>query len=311
MIYVLNFKETHMKNIKWILYHEPVEIFYRTAQHFEREVNQLSGNKFNFEILELKDYEAKYNNNQPCDLLNELRTGRVQMSQMYTMGLAFSNASDFLALGLPFLFRDHSHASRVFEGKVGEELLEHVKDTLDVKGLSFTYSGGYKVMASDTPIKSINDFKGLTHSGTSNSLWNDIFEQLGSKSTKFGSHNITQTTLPRYHADARSSQKFCTDTQHSMYLTSILMNQDMWSEFDDETKAIFKQSSKVVARQERKQSVADAEEIASTTYREHGIDQIFDLSESDQTVLRLKLTPLIEKWKPYFTPGLVDKIQAA
>ena len=233
------------------------------------------------------------------------------MSQMYTMGLAFSNASDFLALGLPFLFRDHSHASRVFEGKVGEELLEHVKDTLDVKGLSFTYSGGYKVMASDTPIKSINDFNGLTHSGTSNSLWNDIFEQLGSKSTKFGSHNITQTTLPRYHADARSSQKFCTDTQHSMYLTSILMNQDMWSEFDDETKAIFKQSSKVVARQERKQSVADAEEIASTTYREHGIDQIFDLSESDQTVLRLKLTPLIEKWKPYFTPGLVDKIQAA
>lgn len=300
-----------MKNIKWILYHEPVEIFYRTAKHFEQEVNRLSGNKFNFEILELKEYEAKYNNGQPCDLLKELRTGRVQMSQMYTIGLAFSNATDFLALGLPFLFKDHAHATRVFEGKVGDELLEHVKDTLNVKGLSFTYSGGYKVMASDSPIKSLNDFNGLKFSSSYNGLWNDIYQTLGAKAADFGSHNITQTTLPRYHADANESQRFCTDTQHSMYLTSILMNQDMWSEFDAETKNIFKESAKVVASQERKQSIADANEIATSTYREHGIDQIFYLSDQDQKVLRSKLTPLIEKWKPYFTPGLVDKIQAA
>ena len=71
-----------MKNIKWILYHELMEIFYRTAKHFEQEINRLSGNKFNFEILELKEYEAKYNNGQPCDLLKNFCTGRVQMSRI-------------------------------------------------------------------------------------------------------------------------------------------------------------------------------------------------------------------------------------
>jgi len=301
-----------MQKIKWILYHQPVDIFIRTAQHFEQEVNRLSGNKFDFEILELKDYEKKYKNGQPCDLMSELKNGNIQMSQVYVFGLAMANASDFLALGLPFLFRDHDHASRVFEGEVGEQLLDHLKDTLQIKGLSFTYSGGYKVMASDTPIKNIDDFSKLNYHHNSNGLWNDIFQTLGSKRTSDNSYNFRQTTLPRYHADATSDQVYCTDTAHSMYLTTILMNENMWSAFDTDTKEIFKAAAKVVARAERKQSVEDAEKIASspTIYKTHGIEDLLYFSEEEQHRLQTKLTPLIEKWKPYFTPGLVDNILA-
>jgi TRAP-type C4-dicarboxylate transport system substrate-binding protein len=301
-----------MKKIKWILYHQPVDIFIRTAQHFEEEVNRLSGNKFEFEILELKDYENKYKKGQPCDLMTELKNGNIQMSQVYVFGLAMANASDFLALGLPFLFRDHDHASRVFEGEVGDQLLAHLKDTLQIKGLSFTYSGGYKVMASDTPIELVEDFKKLNYHHNSNGLWNDIFQTLGSTRMTDGNYNFRQTTLPRYHADATSEQVYCTDTAHSMYLTTILMNENMWSNFDTDTKEIFKSAAKVVARAERKQSVADAQEIASspTIYNNHGIQDLLYFSEEEQFKLKTKLTPLIDKWKPYFTPGLVDNILA-
>jgi TRAP-type C4-dicarboxylate transport system substrate-binding protein len=90
------------------------------------------------------------------------------------------------------------------------------------------------------------------------------------------------------------------------------MNENMWSNFDTDTKEIFKSAAKVVARAERKQSVADAQEIASspTIYNNHGIQDLLYFSEEEQFKLKTKLTPLIDKWKPYFTPGLVDNILA-
>ena len=303
-----------MQKIKWVLFHTPEELFIRTAKHFEAEVNKLSNNKFEFDILTLDDYQNKYNEGRPCDLFADLRNGKIHMSQMYIFSLAFSNATDFLALGLPFLFKDHDHASRVFESKVGEDLLTHLKDTLQIKGLSFTYSGGYKVMASDSPINCVDDFQKLTYAKSGNGLWTDMFQALGAKeSSDFKKANFRQTTLPRYHADAANHQRFCTDTQHSMYLTTILMNDNLWTNFDSDTKEIFKYAAKVTAKAERVQSVADGEKIASSPaiYNQHGIDQMLYFSDEEQNRLKETLSPLINKWKPYFSQGLVDRIQAA
>jgi len=302
-----------MQTIKWLLFHEPAELFIRTAEHFQEEVSKRTGESWDFEILLLDDYERLYCNGNACDPIEELRTGRVQMSQLYTQSLAFSNVSDFMALGLPFLFRDHDHASRVFDGEVGEELLAQLTDKLNIKGLSFTYSGGYKVMACDTPIRSLDDFKSLKYRNQRSGVFTEIFKTLGATPTTREEANLCQTTLPRYHADAKTTQRWCTDTGHSMYLTSILMNDDLWNSFDETTRTHFKAAAKTCAQAERVQSVADANEIATNSELQNsrGIDEIIHLSSEDQRAFETMLTPIIDKWKPYFTPGLVDRIQAA
>lgn len=302
-----------MKTIKWLLFHEPAELFIRTAEHFNETINELTASKWDFEILMLEEYEQKYCGGKACDPIQELQSGRVQMSQLYTQSLAFANVADFMALGLPFLFRDHNHASRVFEGEVGDELLEQLKTHLNIKGLSFTYSGGYKVMASDTPIRSIQDFKSLKYAAHRSGIFTDIFKTLGATPSDSDTANLCQTTLPRYHADAKSTQRWCTDTGHSMYLTSILMNDQMWTSFDEDTKTQFKLAAKLCAQAERLQSVEDAESIASSPelQSERGIDEIIHLSRAEQQKLQDMLTPIIDSWKPYFTSGLVDRIQAA
>lgn len=302
-----------MQTIKWLLFHEPAELFIRTAEHFQEEISRRTGTKWDFEILLLDDYERLYCNGNACDPIEELRSGRVQMSQLYTGSLAFSNVSDFMALGLPFLFRDHDHASRVFDGEVGAELLAQLTDKLNIKGLSFTYSGGYKVMASDTPIRSLEDFKSLKYRSQRSGVFAEIFKTLGATPAPREEANLCQTTLPRYHADAKTTQRWCTDTGHSMYLTSILMNDDLWNSFDVSLRQHFKAAAKTCAQAERVQSVADANEIAtdSTLQNSRGIDEIIHLSSEDQQAFEKMLTPIIDKWKPYFTPGLVDRIQAA
>ena len=301
------------KKITWLLFHEPAELFIRTAEHFEQELNAQTNNAYEFEILELADYEAKYCDGKPCDPLEELRSGRVQMSQLYIESLAQANVTNFLALSLPYLFRDHSHATRVFEGKIGTELLAHVQDTIGIKGLSFTYSGGYKCMAVNQPVTSVEDFSRLTYKARTNSVGVDIFNALGATAVDGENADFRDTTLPRYGADSREDQTHAVKTEHAMYLTTILANKEMIEEMSDQHREAFRQAAKTAAHAERIKSVQDAEEIAATPalQRSLNISQLIEFDSAQHAKLREKLEPVREKWRAYFPNALVDRIQAA
>ncbi len=301
------------KKITWLLFHEPAELFIRTAEHFEQELNAQTNNAYEFEILELADYEAKYCDGKPCDPLEELRSGRVQMSQLYIESLAQANVTNFLALSLPYLFRDHAHATRVFEGEIGTELLAHVQDTIGIKGLSFTYSGGYKCMAVNQPVTSVEDFSRLTYKARTNSVGVDMFNALGATAVDAENADFRDTTLPRYGADSREDQTHAVKTEHAMYLTTILANKEMIEEMSDQHREAFRQAAKTAAHAERIKSVQDAEEIAATPalQRSLNISQLIEFDSAQHAKLREKLEPVREKWRAYFPNALVDRIQAA
>lgn len=301
------------KKITWLLFHEPAELFIRTAEHFEQELNAQLGDAYEFEILELADYEAKYCDGKPCDPLEELRSGRVQMSQLYIESLAQANVTNFLALSLPYLFRDHAHATRVFEGEIGTELLAHVQDTIGIKGLSFTYSGGYKCMAVNQPVTTVEDFSRLTYKAKTNSVGVDMFNALGATPVDADDADFRDTTLPRYGADARKDQTHAVKTEHAMYLTTILANKEMIEEMSDLHREAFRQAAKTAAHAERIKSVQDAEEIATTPalQRSLNISQLIEFDSTQHAKLREKLEPVREKWRAYFPNALVDRIQAA
>ena len=299
-------------NIKWLLFHEPAELFIRTAEHFEKEINRLTGDRYEIEILKLEDYNEKYNNGKPCDPLAELRENRVQMSQLYANTLAATDATDFFALALPFLFRDHDHCAKVLEGEIGEELMQHLHDRLQVKGLSFTYSGGYKCLATDQAIKSIDQLKDMTANAQPSPVFTEMFKALGMDMAGRDA-NLTQTTLPRYHVEASESQKHVIDTQHSMYLTTILMNDNMWNELSVSDQMHFREAAKICARAERAKSVSDAQEIKTDAGKQadRGIETIGDLDPVEQEKLKAKLVPVTDKLSKFFGNNLVDRIRKA
>ena len=132
------------QKIKWLLFHEPADLFIRTAEDFQKHLDTLTNNKYEIEILTLTDYQNKYLDGLICDPFLELKEGRVQCSQLFSDILGDYDATDFYALSMPYLFKDHDHASRVFEGEIGKSLFEHLYEKTQVRGLSFTYSGGYR-----------------------------------------------------------------------------------------------------------------------------------------------------------------------
>ena len=299
-----------MKTIKWLLFHQPAELFIRTAEHFAEEINKISKTGFKLEILRLEDYIEKYNDGKGCDPIAELKAGKVQMSQLYSGSLAGAGASDFLALSLPYLFKSHDHATKVFEGEVGKNLLTHLDNNVQVKGLCFTYSGGYKMLASDTPVQCMEELKGLTYTKNENALWADLFSTLGMTPTT-DQPNITQTTYPRYECEAGKHQRYVADTGHSMYLTTIIANEAFWNDLSIEDQMAFREAAKICARTERKRAVADAEEIKTDTAKQSqlGIDKVINFDDAERSKLEQALEQVANKWEKYFSAGLVDSIR--
>jgi TRAP-type C4-dicarboxylate transport system substrate-binding protein len=149
--------------IRWVIAHEPLNLFVRAAEDFQKFVNEAqSAEKIEVEVMTLNEYAEKYNDGVQVtkhDLLDLMEQGKIEMSQMYTTWLAEDIENDMLALEMPFIFEDHDHATRVLEGEVGEYLLDKITEKSNVRGMAFTYSGGFRNVISS---KQVSSLKGLT-----------------------------------------------------------------------------------------------------------------------------------------------------
>jgi TRAP-type C4-dicarboxylate transport system substrate-binding protein len=147
--------------IRWVIAHEPLSLFLRAAKDFQQFVNEAqSAEKIEVEVMTLSEYSMKYNDGvlvTKHDLLDLMEQGKIEMSQMYTTWLAEDIEHDMLALEMPFIFEDHDHATRVLEGDVGEELLDKITEKSNVRGMAFTYSGGFRNIITDKPVTSLKD----------------------------------------------------------------------------------------------------------------------------------------------------------
>ena len=124
------------RKIRWLIAHQPQELFVRTARAFSEELAKYTGNELEIEILTYPEYREKYAVDLGLDALDQkgvdqedalkrfwkaLEDGQVEMSQTQ-VAIIGGHYSDFHALDLPFLFEDHDHVSRTLEGPIGQQL---------------------------------------------------------------------------------------------------------------------------------------------------------------------------------------------
>lgn len=311
------------KLVRWVLAHEPIELFIRAAEKFSEVVNQKAPGRLNIEILMLSEYSKKYQNGKKItkhDLLDLMANDEIEMGQMYTYVLSKFN-KDLNALDMPFLFRDHEHAAKVFEGPVGNELLEgYSKNNAKIKGLAFTYSGGYKNLPFNKKITSLSDIKGAKVRVSNSPVCFDTFKALGADPIVMDVEEITngikdgridagESSWPRiYGCEQNTVAKSIVNTGHSLLLTNIIINTDFFDSLDDDLKQIVKDAAIEAGRFERKISVDDVEPTINKA-KADGID-VVDLSENDLAEFKDVSAELYQKYENYFTEGLIDRIRS-
>lgn len=310
------------KHVKWVIAHEPIGLFLKVAKDFAKEVNEQTNGMFDIEVLALSEYAKKYNNGEKITkyhLMDLINSGAIEMSHIYTTWLADYN-KDLHALDLPFLFRDHEHADRVLEGDIGAGLLKDVAKNSNIHAMSFTYSGGYRVVPSNFRADTVAAWHGRKVRTSRSPVAIDVFKLLGAEPYE----NITLETMNEYAdrgeidagestylrvvaLDQHRSFKVVNDTAHSLFLTSIIVNKDFFGNLDKTVQEIMHRAAVNAARTERRQSVANIPGIISEC-QESGVE-IVQMSEAEKAKFQDTTSKVYDMYKDYFSPGLVDSIK--
>jgi TRAP-type C4-dicarboxylate transport system substrate-binding protein len=312
--------------IRWVIAHEPLNLFLRAAEDFQRRVNeQQKEHEIQIEIMTLTEYSQRYNNGvivTKHDLLDLMETGKIEMSQMYTTWLAEKYEKDFLVFDLPFLFQDHEHATRVLEGELGEGLLTRLRDKSNVRGLSFTYSGGFRQMISNKKVSTLEELAGTPVRSNRNPVAQATISALGLKPVVAEVEDLRnivvegqaeggETNYPRvYPLRQNEVTKTVIDTGHSLFLTSMIIGDQFWNSLSPKVQAVIKQAAVLAGREERAETIRDGDRAERRLVEEEGAN-IVKWTQEQREQARHDMAAVYEQFQDFFTPGLVDKIRQA
>lgn len=311
-----------MKTIRWVIAHEPIDLFLRAAERFTKAVKEQTNGELDIEILSLTEYSEKYNQGKKVtkhDLLQLMEDGVVEASQMYTTWLGHYNR-DMFVLDLPFLFRDHDHADRVLEGDIGEYILKGLEQGSAVKGLAFTYSGGFRIIPSQRELCTVESFRGTKIRTSRSPVAVDTFKALGAEvidtveleemndAVKQGIIEAGESTFVRV-IPLKQNEAFdvVNDTAHSLFLTSIIVATKFWDTLDAKTQQIMKDAALDAARIERRESVAQIDDIIKDCAEKNV--PVLKMTDTETEKFVAATSSVYEKYQDYFTTDLIDQIK--
>jgi TRAP-type C4-dicarboxylate transport system substrate-binding protein len=307
--------------LTWVVAHEPLDLFIKSANTFKRIIENESNGRIKINVITREQFHEKNHDSKDDGFYRYLKNNEFQMAQ-FPSGILGRRYADFFAFDLPFLFRDHEHARKVLDGRIGQFLLEKLSEKSDVQGLAFTYSGGFRVIVSETPVKKLEDITGMTLSCAESPVVKETYELLGAKvvldEDGFDLHshferepNIKfdggETTLVRYEK-IKTLMPYITNSKHSLFLTTIVISNQFWNTLSEEDKILFQTAAKKSALEERTTTIQDTEEFINNS-KQHckGFYQL-----DDEQLERMKiLTSSVYKSnfvKNHISPALVKKI---
>lgn len=315
-----------MKQIKlrWVIAHEPAYLFYRVAEDFKRLVNQHQEVvNVDIEILTNSEYNEKYSPSEPVtrhNLWKLLQDGTVQITQMQTTSLARQFNRQMHVLDLPYLFDTHEQAQQTLEGKVGQYLLNNFEESSRLKGLAYTYSGGFRLMPFAGTVSTLAEVAGQAVRSGMSEIAQDTIRAFGFdpvpteidevsgaiKADKaIGAEHVAQRLFPDQCQDWINT---IIDTEHSLFLTSIVVNLDWWNNLDQQVQDIFTACAVEAARNERQLSIKDGQDSINQLQRT-GV-KVIKLNQYQKRQLRQQAQTVYDKYTNlYFEQSLVDTIR--
>ena len=209
------------QKIKWLITHEPQELFIRAAKCFEQKLDAKLPGKFELELYtsvnelleknpsdftaeekalllkaspklaglegdndsQLRDSNFKYRKARWAKVFEILNDGRIHMSQAQVNIIGGHLDRTISVLDMPFLFRDHDHVSRAVDGAVGKAISQRVHEKTGIKPLCYTYSGGYRIIGSTSDIKSLEELKNTSNFITTTAISGHLFKYAGADKT--------------------------------------------------------------------------------------------------------------------------------
>lgn len=221
----------------------------------------------------------------------------------------------------PFLFENYEHVKKVFNGPIGEELVEDLESVHGVKALAWS-ANGFRMFSSNKTIASINDFSGLRLRMPNIPNYIELGQNLGANVTPLAISEVF-TGLEQNVIDGQDNpiatvkasgwyevQTDILESNHMFSPNLYIINLDFWNDLTPEQQEIIQESATISADYEftiMEQSYeADKQYLEENDLKFTTPDDTFRKAMIDTTV------PMYDKFNSEYdwAEDLVERIRA-
>lgn len=252
------------------------------------------------------------------EMFESMQMGTQEMALLPTARLSGFDAS-LQVFDLPFLFPDRETAYEIFDGEIGQQVLDTLSST-GVKGLAI-YEDGFMHFTCNKKIESLADFKGLKMRSMESPIKMTQFESLGSnpvpidfnelynalqQNTVDGQENPLATIVPSKFYEV---QDYMLLSNHAYLAQLVLVSESWFNSLDTEAQEIIARNALEIAAWER-ELVAEAEKDYLKTIEDSGT-VIYELSEDARQEFVEATAAVYDVAKTIIDPALVDAVVSA
>lgn len=97
------------------------------------------------------------------------------------------------------------------------------------------------------------------------------------------------------------------DTEHSLFLTSMIMRENFWKTLSPEVQKVIKDAAIKAGRRERQTTIEDSEEAKEMLLKEGKTIHTLTPEEKQEFIDKTKV--VYDQFEKTFTPGLIDDIK--
>lgn len=240
------------------------------------------------------------------EMAESLQAGSIDMAVLSTGPLG-NFADKVNALDFPFLFESNEQAERVLDGEVGNQISKQLEDA-NIKNMYWVDNGSYNIATNDKPIRKFEDLKGLKLRTQENQVQIDTINAFGASATPIafselflsaqqgivdGQGNSIAVLIPQKYFEVH---KYLTITNHMYSAGAILMNNDLFNSFDEDTQEMLMTSAKEAGIHER-EFVQELNGKYLETAIENGMEVIEDI---DLAPFKEAVKPVYKKYEDKF-----------
>ncbi|WP_147533562.1 DctP family TRAP transporter solute-binding subunit [Bacillus marasmi] len=270
------------------------------AQKFAQLVESESNGKVKVEVY---PNSILYSDGEEVDALVN---GDIQMIAP-TFSKMTEYAPKWKVLDLPFLFENDEHVERVFNGKIGKDLLQKL-DHKNMLGLTF-WSNGFKQMTSnERPLLNPEDFQGLHFRVMPGTVIQRQFALLNAKTTAQPFNNVYRS-LELHELDGQENtisniyskglykvQSHLTLSNHAYLGYAVIINKQFWGKLtptqQNQINSALSETTKWIQEEAKKMNEQQFEEI-----QQNSSLQLHTLNKEQQKAWKDRFAPLYQELK--------------
>ncbi|MBI3548926.1 MAG: TRAP transporter substrate-binding protein [Elusimicrobia bacterium] len=296
----------------------PGRYYVEAARLFKRTVEAKTSGRLRVTLVDVENWgRVKREGAQVA--VQQLAAGELEMANLRADTVARVYEHRLNVFDMPYVVKDYAHAKRVIEGPIGERLAERLPNN-GITNLAYTYSGGFRVLASKRPVTR-ETLRGLKVAMTQIPIEIEQFKAWGAVSVptpkedfpaavKSGEAEAVEITWNCYEGTPGlpALLPHVTEMGNNFYVTMMLVNSKFLASLPEMDRAAVVTAAKEAAAFERDVTIKGNEQIKERHLKKGG--HVATMPQSDRDILAKASEPVIEEFADQVGRDIIAAVRA-